>query len=324
MTEIVLAQGTIFSLTFWQFVGITAGIYALFALGLQLQYGFTGLLNFGHIAFMAIGGYTMALLVVEGGFPLWVSSLIAIAVAMVFGLLVGLPALRLRADYLAITTIAFGEIVRIIILNADITRGPRGIFGFAGGFTRFASNTGGYLESVTGAEFSKDRVLFFVVWITVLITFLALQRLVKSPWGRVLRAIREDEEAANALGKNPLNYKLQVMVIGSAIAAVAGLFFGFQILFLNPGSFEPVFTFFAWVIVLLGGTARNIGVPVGAVIFSLIFAGTRFFDFWPFSLLSGADRASVRMIIIGLILIAIMAFRPQGIFGKKEELLLGE
>lgn len=308
---------------FWLSVGVTAGIYAIFALGLQLQYGFAGLLNFGHIGFMAIGSYTMALLIVHASMPMWAAAPMGIAAAMVAGLLVGLPALRLRADYLAITTIAFSEIIRTFILNqVRWTGGPRGTLGFAGEFTDFANAFERRVEDTIGLEFDKDRVLLVLVWGSFLLFYLFLRRITRSPWGRVLRAIREDEDAANALGKNPLSYKLQAMAIGSGIAAVAGIFFSYQLLFLNPQSFEPLFTFFAWVILLLGGTGRLGGVAVGAVIFAVIFAGTRFFSFWPFSLLSPADRAAVRLIIIGLILIGIMAFRPQGIFGKREELLL--
>lgn len=309
-------------LRFWVFVGITAGIWSIFALGLQLQYGYAGLLNFGHIAFMAIGSYTMALLVVNGVMPMIPAVAVAVVVSMIFGVVVALPAVRLRADYLAITTIAFGEIIRILILNAvDLTGGPRGVFRFANGFRDFADTVGAPVEDLTGID-EKDAVLFVLAWLTFLVFFLVLRRLARSPWGRVLRAIREDEDAADALGKNPFVYKLQVMAIGSAIAAVAGVYFGYQLLFLNPTSFEPVFTFFAWVIILLGGTGRLIGVPVGAVIFSVIFAGTRFLNFWPFSLLGAPEAAALRMIIIGLILIALMAFRPQGLFGRKEELLL--
>jgi branched-chain amino acid transport system permease protein len=333
--EFVVLASALLSLTFWQFVVITAGVYAIFALGLQLQYGFTGLLNFGHIAFMAIGSYTMALLinkthlafVLNLGFghlsvPATVSAaLIAIVVTMAFGLLVGLPAIRLRADYLAITTIAFGEILRIFILNQDFTGGPLGTYGYGREFLGFSDTVTARAHSV-GIELGRDRVLLILVWLAAGLLTLFLWRVVRSPWGRVLRAIREDEDAANALGKNPIAYKLQVMALGSGIAAIAGLFFSFQILILNPSSFEPLFTFFAWVIVLLGGTGSLRGVPVGALVFAFIFAGTRFFGFWPFSLLQAPDRAAVRLILIGLILIAIMAFRPQGIFGKREELLL--
>jgi branched-chain amino acid transport system permease protein len=332
-----LLASAIGSLEFWQFVGITAGVYAIFSLGLQLQFGFTGLLNFGHIGFMAIGSYSMGLLMLKthltftipfGFFHLTIpamlsAALISMSIAMIFGLLVGLPALRLRTDYLAIATIAFGEIIRIVILNwQSITGGPQGLLGAWGDFTTFAQRTGDKLHSLTGVTFDLDRIIFIMVWITVGLGMLLLHRVVKSPWGRVLRAIREDEDAANALGKNPLRYKVHAMVIGSAFAAVAGFFFSYQYLYLSPESFEPLVTFFAWVIILLGGTGRLRGVPIGAIIFAVIFAGTRFFNFWPLSLLSGADRAAVRLIIIGVILIGLMAFRPQGLFGKREELLL--
>jgi ABC-type branched-subunit amino acid transport system permease subunit len=310
--------GAIFELTFWQFVAVTAGVYSIFALGLQLQFGFGGLLNFGHIGFMAIGSYTMAILIVHASMPMWISALVAIATAMLFGLIVGLPALRLRADYLAITTIAFSEIIRIFILNSvELTGGPIGLLGFTTEYTDFSTS----LQDKV-AWFDSDRVLLVLVWPTVLLLYLLLRRLTRSPWGRVLRAIREDEDAANALGKNALAYKLQALAIGSGIAAIAGIFFSYQYLYLTPTAFEPLFTFFAWVIVLLGGTARLGGVPVGAAIFAVIFAGTRFLGFWPLSLLDDGDRASLRLIVVGLILIGLMAFRPQGIFGKKEELLL--
>jgi len=315
--------GAFLSIDFWQYVAVTAGIYAIFALGLQLEFGFAGLLNFGHIGFMAIGSYTMAILIVHASLPMWLAALIAIVTAMLFGLVVGLPALRLRADYLAITTIAFSEIIRIFILNSvRWTGGPQGVLGFAGDYTDFSAALGRRLSSLTHISFDPDRVLLVLVWPIVLLIYLVLRRLTRSPWGRVMRAIREDEDAANALGKNPLFYKLQALAIGSGIAAIAGIFFSYQLLYLSPTSFEPLFTFFAWVIVLLGGTGRLGGVPVGAVIFAVIFAGTRFLEFWPLSLLDDGDRAAVRLIVVGLILIALMAFRPQGIFGKREELLL--
>lgn len=322
MTEILgdhaILAAAIFSLSFWTFVLNFAGVYTIFSLGLQLQYGYTGLLNFGQVGFMAIGAYTMAILAKDTGWPLWAAAPVAMAAAMVFGLVVGLPALRLRSDYLAITTIAFSEIIRLSILNStSVTGGPQGIFGAWREYTRFTSSITDRVPWLDG-----DRILFILVWLTAGILGLILYRLVRSPWGRVLRAIREDEDAAAALGKNPLRYKLQSMVIGSGLAAIAGMFFSFQFLFVSPESFEPLFTFFGWVIILLGGTGRLIGVPVGAIIFAIIFAGTRFFGFWPFSLLSSAERGAMRLILIGLILMALMAFRPQGIFGKREELLL--
>jgi branched-chain amino acid transport system permease protein len=319
---------------FWTFVGIEAGIYTIFALGLQLQFGYTGLLNFGHAAFMAIAAYTMAILVVKGDLPLWAASVIAIGTAMLFGLLIGLPTLRLRADYLAITTIAFAEIIRYIALNeTGLTGGPQGTIGLAGGsevgfydasWQAFQALVQRNLAPALPASLGKDPnfTMLLLVWAAALILLAIASRAVRSPWGRVLRSIREDEDAAASLGKNPFLYKLQVLVIGAAIGAIAGLFFAYQFVFFSPADFAPLTTFFAYVIVILGGVGQVWPIPISAVIFGVIFAGTRFFTFPPFSLFSSADRAYIRLIIIGLILIGLMAFRPQGLFGKKEELIL--
>jgi branched-chain amino acid transport system permease protein len=317
---------------FWAFVGVVAGIYTIFGLGLQIQFGFTGLLNFGHVAFMAIGAYTMAILIVKVGWPMWISALVAIVAAMLFGLLIGLPTLRLRADYLAITTIAFGEIVRYLALNQhDLTGGPQGTINLTGagqaatynrewiGFQNWWRDR---FEVVLGDAATRDVTMLILIWTVALALLLLLQFLVHSPWGRVLRSVREDEDAAAALGKNVFSYKLQALAVGAAFGAIAGLFFAFQFSFFSPRDFEPLTTFFAYVIVILGGTAKNWGVPVGAVIFGIIFAGTRFLDFWPLNELDSAERAFLRLIVVGLILIGLMAFRPQGIFGKREEMVL--
>lgn len=322
------------NVAFWTFVGIEAGIYAIFALGLQIQFGFAGLLNFGHAAFMAIAAYTMAILIVKVEISLWQASLVAIAAAMLFGLLIGLPTLRLRADYLAITTIAFAEIVRYIALNETaLTGGPQGTIALAGG-----DEVGFYNESWQSLQASIQRALASVVpdslaedpnfTMLVIIWFVTLALLgvahfaLSSPWGRVLRSIREDEDAAAALGKDPFSYKLQALVTGAGVGAIAGLFYAFQFSFFSPPDFAPLTTFFAYVIVILGGIGRVWAVPVASIIFGVIFAGTRFFTFPPFSFLSSADRAYARLVIIGLILIGLMAFRPQGLFGKKEELTI--
>ncbi len=324
----------LFNVAFWTFVGIEAGIYTIFALGLQIQFGFTGLLNFGHAAFMAIGAYTMAILVVKGDLPLWAASLIGIGAAMLFGLLIGLPTLRLRADYLAITTIAFAEIIRYIALNETaLTGGPQGTVALAEGegigfyntsWQTFQSGVQDVVAKAVPGPLGRDPnfTMLLIMWVVVLVLLVVAHYAVRSPWGRVLRSIREDEDAAAALGKDPFNYKLQSLVIGAAIGAIAGLFYAYQFSFFSPPDFAPLTTFFAYVIVILGGIGRVWAVPVASVIFSVIFAGTRFFTFPPFSYLSSANRAYVRLIIIGLILIGLMAFRPQGLFGRKEELTI--
>jgi branched-chain amino acid transport system permease protein len=324
----------LFNLAFWTFVGVEAGLYTIFALGLQLQFGITGLLNFGYAAFMAIAAYTMAILVVKVGMALWLASLFGLGAAMLFGLLIGLPTLRLRADYLAITTIAFAEIIRYIALNETaLTGGPQGTIALASGhevgfynasWQAFQGLVQRQLAHVLPSSLAGDPnfTMLLLLWAVVLVLLVATSYIVRSPWGRVLRSIREDEDAAASLGKGPFGYKLQVLVVGALIGGIAGLFFAYQFSFFSPPDFAPLTTFFAYVIVILGGVGRIWAVPVSSLIFGVIFAGTRFFTFPPFSLFSSADRAYVRLIIIGLILIGLMAFRPQGLFGKKEELTL--
>jgi ABC-type branched-subunit amino acid transport system permease subunit len=323
------ALATIFtSVDFWTFVGVVAGIFTIFALGLQVQFGFTGLLNFGHVAFMAVGAYTMAILVVKVGWPLWASALTAVGAAMAVGILLGLPTLRLRADFLAIATIAFGEIIRLIALNeSDLTGGPQGTINLKGAGTAasfnaewlaFQGTVRDWLEKGFG-DVSRDQTMLVIIWTVVLLFILLLQLAVHSPWGRVLRSIREDEDAASALGKNVFAYKLQALALGAALGAVAGLFFAFQFSFFSPQDFDPLTTFFAWIIVILGGAGRNWAVPVGAVVFGVIFAGTRFADI---PLFDTADQAFLRLVLIGLVLIGLMAFRPQGLFGRREEMVL--
>jgi branched-chain amino acid transport system permease protein len=265
---------------------------------------------------------------VKVGWPMWAAALVAIATAMVFGVLIGLPTLRLRADFLAIATIAFGEIIRLVALNeSNLTGGPQGTINLKGAGTAASFNTEwlsfqnsvrDWLETIFG-DVTRDQTMLVIVWSVVLVLIVVLQLLVSSPWGRVLKSIREDEDAASALGKNVFAYKLQALALGAALGALAGLFFAFQFSFFSPQDFDPLTTFFAWIIVILGGAGRIWAVPLGAVVFSAIFAGTRFADIPYFD---SADQAFLRLILVGLILIGLMAFRPQGLLGKREEMIL--
>jgi branched-chain amino acid transport system permease protein len=312
---------------FWAFVGVAAGIYTILALGLQLQFGYTGLLNFGQVAFMAIGAYTMAILVVKEGWSMWLAAPLAIVVAAAAGLLLGIPSLRLRADYFAIVTIAFSEIVRYVATNEQsLTGGSQGTIAL-GSVTQaaqynaqwesFQARVGGWLHIG-----SKDVTMLLLVWATAVVLLTVTWLAVQTPWGRVLRAIREDEDAAASLGKNVLAYKLQVLALGSALAGVAGLFYAWQFSFFSPDDFQPLLTFFAWMIVILGGVGRIWAVPVGAAVFGFLYAGTRFLDFQPLSSLDSAQRAYLRLIVIGLVIIGLVVFRPQGILGRREEMVL--
>lgn len=319
---------------FWAFVLVVAGIYTMFGLGLQIQLGFAGLMNLGIVAFMAVAAYTMAILVVKDGLPLWVASVSGIAAAVIFGLMVGLTSLRLRAEFFAITAFALAEIVRYVAMNAPgLTGGTQGTVALAGPTTAAFYNTQwvqfqlqvqGWLHDLTGTNPSSTAAMLVIVWVCVGLVTLLLQFFVHRPWGRVLRAIREDEDVAAAVGKNVMSYKLQVVAIGGAIAGFAGLLYAFQFSFFGPDDFDPLTTLIAFMVVILGGTARNWGVAAGAIVYGILYAATRFLSFPPVSYLSSSDRAYLRLVVVGLLLILLMVFRPQGLFGKREELAIDQ
>lgn len=361
-------------------------IYSLFCLGLNLQWGFTGLINFGHVAFMAVGAYTTVLLSLQG-VPLFIAVLIGAALAALLGLLVGISTLRLREDYLAIVTIGLSEMIRLIVNNQELPIGNNqwrsGVFGLQGFPLPMRDSTLnpllqigmiGVLTLIAGLAgwqlwqwFKKQRqqaktkeqvpvaslitgivggILGLIVYIVGLIAlsdantftyktglmilmlvvltlvYWALERLVNSPWGRVLKAIREDEEIPKALGKNVFWYKLQSLMLGGAIAGIAGAFYAWQLATVYPDNFQPQITFDAWTIVILGGAGNNAGTLLGTIIFWAYFEGSRFIlpQIFPFD---DARLGAFRIMVIGLLLIILMMVRPQGILGKKEELTLG-
>jgi ABC-type branched-subunit amino acid transport system permease subunit len=164
--------------------------------------------------------------------------------------------------------------------------------------------------------------MLVIVWVAVAAVTLILQFAVHRPWGRVLRSIREDEEVAAALGKNVLSFKLQALALGGAVAGFAGLLYAFQFSFFGPLDFDPLTTLVAFMVVILGGAGRNWGVAAGAVVYGVLYAATRFLSFPPVSYLSSSDRAYLRLVVVGAALVLLMAFRPQGLFGKREELSL--
>jgi branched-chain amino acid transport system permease protein len=318
----ILASGN-----FWAFVGVVAGIYTILALGLQVQFGFAGLLNFGQVAFMAIGAYTMAILVVKEGWSTWLAAPLGVAAAAVGGLLLGLSSLRLRADYFAIVTIAFSEIVRYVATNeTSLTGGSQGTIAlgpvgtasqYNGQWARFE----GHVQDALGFS-SSDATMLVIVWAAALVLLALTWLALRTPWGRVLRAIRDDEDAAASLGKNTFAYKLQALAVGAALAGIAGLFYAWEFSFFSPDDFAPLLTFFAWMILLLGGVGRGWAVPVGAVVLGFIFAGTRFLNFPPFSWFASDQRAYLRLIIVGLIILVLVLVRPQGLLGNRREMVL--
>jgi branched-chain amino acid transport system permease protein len=315
-------------INFWTSVGVLAATYALVALGLQLNVGFTGIVNFGAAGFMAVGAYTMAILTIETEMSFWLSLPLSMLVTMTFGLLVGLPSLRLRADYLAIATIAAAEIVRVVAQNArELTGGNQGLFCsddqsicYDDTWLDVSDRIEGWLVDLGWSDPEILFPLLIVAWGAVLAVTFGLLFVQNSPWGRVLRAVREDEDAARALGKNAVAYKLQSLVISAAIAAIAGWILALNLATLHPIDFEPLVTFFAYGVLVLGGLANYRGVLVGSVIFWTLLEATRFMDV----LEDESDQTALRFAMVGLILILLMAFRPQGMFGKREEMVLGE
>ncbi len=306
---------------FWIGVGVLAATYGIFALGLQLNVGTTGITNFGQAGFMAIGAYTMAILVVKEGWSWWWAMPAAMAASMLAAVVVGLPSLRLRADYFAITTLAFAEIVRYLADNErDLTEGSQGLLGYNSDWFKLSLRLGNWLNGHGIHVTSFLFPLLLVSWGLLLGLTLLVALIVRTPWGRVLRAIREDEDAARALGKNTLAYKLQSLALAAALAAIAGFVLALNLTLLVPDEFDPVFTIFGFVIVILGGLGSYFGVILGSVILMTVLEGTRYVEL-P---LSSDKVAAIRFIIVGLVLILLMAFRPQGILGNKQEMLLGE
>ncbi|MFQ6084790.1 MAG: branched-chain amino acid ABC transporter permease [Candidatus Bathyarchaeia archaeon] len=281
---------------------IFVGIFAILALSLNLEAGFTNLMNFGKVAFFAVGAYTSAILTLHG-LPFAVGVVMAAILAGFSGFLIAIPTLRLTEEHLAIVTIAAGEILRLFLLSETwLTNGSVGLSG---------------IPRPMFSVFRENYHLFYVglVFLFLFIFYLIAERIVYSPFGRVLKAIREDETATKALGKNVFMFKTKSFVIGSGMAGVAGSLFAHYITFIAPIMFLPTLTFSVWIMIIIGGRANNLGVILGAVLIQLFERSTRFIkDFvtLPF------DPANVRLIVIGLLLILFMIYRPEGVLEERK------
>lgn len=309
-------------------VGPVAVAYALAGLGLNLQFGYAGLWNYGHVVAVAAGAYGAAI-PLEAGATLMVGVLCGVAVALVVSLFLGVAALRLRLDYLAIATIAFGEIFRQVVRSnwaEPVTGGVFGIQQFANDF--FDLNP--ISEGRYGwGDFSFDhRSLWIMIvgWTLIVIGVLAMYMLVHSPWGRTVRAIREDEQVARSLGKNVFFVRLQSFMIGSVFGAFAGVLLAFANN-VNPDFYSLILTFWVYTALLIGGIGRVLGPVVGAVVFWFLFQWFDGFmqssiaEGWYGNLLQTTDAGPFRFMLLGLILVLLVVLRPQGFFGDKEEAL---
>jgi branched-chain amino acid transport system permease protein len=311
-------------------LGVPAAAYALAAIGLNLQYGYTGLFNAGQVGFLLVGAYGTAIAVTQG-LPLPAGLAVGVAAAVALGLVMGLPTLRLRADYLAIVTISVSEILRLLARArpfASVTGGPFGLRGFAEDF--FAWNPippGRY--GVGDVAFSARNLWVMAVgWALVAIGAAFVVRLIHSPWGRVVRAVREDEDAARAVGKPTFVVKLQSLLIGGVIGSFGGILIALDAQFVDSEFWITAVTFFTLTIVILGGPATGLGPVLGAVLFWFLLASidTLLRDALATGPLAGAlgpnDAGPIRFALVGVALAALAVFRPQGVLGRREEQLL--
>jgi branched-chain amino acid transport system permease protein len=314
-------------------LGYQAIFFILLAIGLNVHFGYTGLLNMGQTAFALLGAFGIAVSVVRWGLPFWVGILIGLAASVVLALLLGIPTLRLRADYLAIVTIAVAEILRLVFRSVGataVTGGTRGLSGFNAGFVALAPWAGGRQYDILGTRWSGAQLWVALVgWLLVLLMSLLVWALMRSPWGRVVKAIREDEDAARSLGKNVFSYKMQALVLGGVIGSFGGTVYALGLGSVNPDQYQNGNTFLAYTALILGGAARIWGPVVGGalLLFLVQFADTALKalisnGIIPDTLLSQTDVAQLRFVLIGVGLMALLVFRPQGIFGDRREVML--
>lgn len=278
------------------------GIYSILAISLNLEAGYTKLMNFGKVAFFATGAYASAIFSMMGA-SFFEGMVAGMLISAFLGLLVALPTLRLRADYLAIVTIAFGEILRLFFLNEVwFTNGPMGIRGIIQPFY---------------SVFGNDYTLFYVmlVYTILIICYLFAERIINSPFGRVLKAIRDDEDAVQAFGKNTHLFKIKIFMIGSIMASVSGSLFAHYLAFISPDMFYPTVTFSVWTMMVIGGSGNNLGAIAGAVIVQVLERGTRFIkDF----VVLPVEPSNLRVILIGILLIMFLLYRPDGIIKERK------
>lgn len=293
----------------------TALIFAMITLGLNLQWGLTGLFNVGLAGFVAIGAYTSAILTTPddparmGGFdmPIIIGWLAAMLMAGAVAAVVGAATLRLKSDYLAITTFGVAVVVQLVALNAEgLTGGPFGM-----GF--IPRPMGSLAEQPLAFNLAN---LAFACGITLLL-YLALEHLAQSPWGRVLKALREDEKAAAALGKSVRFFRIQAFAVGGAIMGLAGAVQAHFIGFIAPENYLPTLTFQIWTMLIVGGSGSNRGAVLGALIVWGIWAGSGTLV----SALVPADyqarAAALQIVAIGVMLCVILLVRPSGLLGGK-------
>jgi branched-chain amino acid transport system permease protein len=276
---------------------LIAGIYVILTLSLNLIVGYTGLPALGHAAFSCIGAYTSSLLALNMGLSPWIGLMTGACIAALSAIIIGYPAVRLKGDYLALATFGLGVIVYSIAKNwVSLTRGPMGLPGIPG-FSAF------------GFQLSEIWSYLLLVSVFVILTIFVVNRIVDSPFGRILRSIREDEIASEALGKDTTRHKLLVFIIGAFFAGIAGSLYAHYITFIDPSSFTVMESITILLMVIFGGMGSISGSVAGAVILVIFPELLRFLG------MPSAIAAPMRQLIYGLLLIVLMLKRPQGIMG---------
>jgi ABC-type branched-subunit amino acid transport system permease subunit len=281
------------------------GIYAILTLSLNFHYGFSGLVNFGHVGFFAVGAYTSALVTLAGA-PFLVGVVLGGLAGGILGFLIALPTSKLSIHYWAITTLGIGEIIRLVALNEEwLTRGSFGLIG---------------IPQPLGSVIPKN--IYPIFYLAVVLAFLAIvyitiRKLVNTPFGRVLKAIREEDDLALAMGKHAFFFKVKAMAVGAMFAGIAGALFAHYITYISPLDFMPIVTFIVWTMVIVGGKGNEMGSIVGAVIIVLFFNSTRYLkDFLP---MSGQTVSSLRMVAIGILIILVVLFKRGGLVKEKKK-----
>jgi branched-chain amino acid transport system permease protein len=305
-------------------VSILICTYIMLGWGLQVVVGLAGLLDLGYVAFYAVGAYSYALLAQQFGFNFWICLPLAGILAAFWGVILGFPVLRLRGDYLAIVTLAFGEIVRLVLLNwQEVTNGPAGLsriprpsfFGIP-----FTNDENGFAATF-GIQYStlhRQIFLYYLIVALALVTFYVTNRLRKLPVGRAWEALREDEVACRSLGVNTTNTKLTAFAIGAMFGGFAGSFFATKQGFISPESFNFLESATILAIVVLGGMSSQIGVVLASVVMIGGLEMLRQLDFLKLIFGSDFDPSQVRMLLFGIAMVLVMLWRPRGLVSSRE------
>lgn len=279
-------------------------IFGLLGLALNLQWGRTGIINFGHVAFFAIGAYTTAILTTKFDVPVVIGVIAGTLASAAAAVPIGWVTLRLKEDYLAIVTLGMAEAIRILIENNDWLGSTNGITGVPRPFGEMSMSSFNFLW------------LLILTAVTVIFVLL-LRSITESQFGRVLRAIKSDEAAASILGKNVAAYKSMSLVIGSSLAGTAGAIYAHYVGFIAPDQFLALVTFYVWAGIVIGGSAHW-GALLGTTLLIAAFEATRFLGDLGFDLFSGSEMAHIRLIVVGLAIVLFLRFRRNGLWPYNE------